>query len=126
MLGVGDGVKFLGKVDFVAGLLASADVFLLPTDSESFGLSALEALASGTPVIGAAAGGLPEVVRDGVTGYLCPVGDVEAMSAAALRMLRHPDLWAAMSQAGASDARERFALDDIVARYEQFYRSALT
>ena len=86
-LGVDDDVLFLGKIDAVAPLLAGADLFLLPSQSESFGLSALEALASGAPVIGSRAGGLPEVVRDGETGFLCAVGDVEGMSAAAIRML---------------------------------------
>ena len=76
-LGVQDKVFFLGKIDAVAPLLAGADLFLLPSSSESFGLSALEALASGVPVIGSDAGGLPEVVRDGETGFLCPVGDVD-------------------------------------------------
>jgi glycosyltransferase involved in cell wall biosynthesis len=119
-------VLFLGKIESVAPLLASADLFLLPTDRESFGLSALEALASGTPVIGANAGGLPEVVEDGVTGALLPVGDVEGMAAAALRLLRDRQLWSRMSRAAAADARARYALDDIVARYERFYTSSLT
>ena len=70
-LGVQDSVFFLGKIDTVAPLLAGADLFLLPSSSESFGLSALEALASGVPVIGTDAGGMPEVVRDGETGVLC-------------------------------------------------------
>ncbi|HET7631245.1 MAG TPA: N-acetyl-alpha-D-glucosaminyl L-malate synthase BshA [Gemmatimonadaceae bacterium] len=125
-LGVAEQVLFLGKIESVAPLLASADLFLLPTDRESFGLSALEALASGTPVIGANAGGLPEVVEDGVTGALLPVGDVEGMAAAALRLLRDRQLWSRMSRAAAADARARYALDDIVARYERFYTSSLT
>ncbi len=124
-LGVQDQVMFLGKIESVAPLLASADLYLLPTDRESFGLSALEALATGTPVIGADAGGLPEVVRNGVTGALCAVGDVEAMAAAALAILRDRDRWHAMSRAAAADARERFALDDVVAHYERFYDVAL-
>jgi N-acetyl-alpha-D-glucosaminyl L-malate synthase BshA len=114
-------VHFLGKIEQVAPLLASADLFLLPTNSESFGLSALEALASGTPVIGTKAGGLPEVVRDGSTGVLCGVGDVDGMAAAAVTLLRDEARWGAMSEAGAADARERFAMDDIVERYEQLY-----
>jgi N-acetyl-alpha-D-glucosaminyl L-malate synthase BshA len=124
-LGVERHVFFLGKVDFVASLLASADLFLIPTDRESFGLSALEALASGTPVIGANAGGLPEVVRDGETGVLCDVGDVDAMARAAIAILRDRDRWSAMSAHAAADARARFAQDDVVARYEQFYTDAL-
>ena len=124
-LGVQDQVMFLGKIESVAPLLASADLYLIPTDRESFGLSALEALATGTPVIGANVGGLPEVVQSGVTGALCDVGDVEAMATAALDILRDRDRWHAMSRAAAADARERFSLNDVVAHYERFYDDAL-
>jgi N-acetyl-alpha-D-glucosaminyl L-malate synthase BshA len=120
-LGVQDSVHFLGKIESVAPLLAGADLFLLPSDRESFGLSALEALASGVPVVGTAAGGLPEVVRDGETGVLCEVGDVPGMADAAVRILRDRRQWSAMSELAAADARERFSLDDIVGRYEAFY-----
>jgi len=120
-LGVQDEVQFLGKIEAVAPLLAGADVFLLPSDRESFGLSALEALASGVPVIGTHAGGLPEVVRHNETGVLCQVGDIDGMSNAALRLLRDDALWREMSTLAASDARERFSLEDIVGRYEAFY-----
>jgi N-acetyl-alpha-D-glucosaminyl L-malate synthase BshA len=120
-LGIQQDVQFLGKIDVVAPLLAGADLFLLPSDRESFGLSALEALASGVPVIGTAAGGLPEVVRHGETGVLCQVGDVEGMADASVRILRDRDRWEQMSTLAAVDARERFSLDDIVKRYEAFY-----
>ena len=116
---------FLGKIDAVAPLLAAADLFLLPSQSESFGLSALEALASGVPVIGTAAGGLPEVVRNGETGVLCPVGDVDGMVAAAVEILEDQRRWAAMSLLAAHDARERYSMDDIVKQYEEFYDHAL-
>jgi N-acetyl-alpha-D-glucosaminyl L-malate synthase BshA len=124
-LGIDEHVRFLGKIDAVAPLLAAADLFLLPTQSESFGLSALEALASGVPVIGTNAGGLPEVVRDGETGVLCAVGDVDGMSAAATTILREPARWATMSRVAARDARERFSMDDVVKQYEAFYERAL-
>jgi N-acetyl-alpha-D-glucosaminyl L-malate synthase BshA len=124
-LGVSDQTMFLGRLDAIAPLLAGADLFLLPTERESFGLSALEALACGVPVIGARAGGLPEVVRDGVTGFLREVGDVEGMSAAAVDILASPDKWQAMSAAAAADARERFAQNDMVTRYENFYTRVL-
>lgn len=124
-LGVDKHVQFLGKIDSVAPLLAAADLFLLPTDAESFGLSALEALASGTPVIGTKVGGLPEVVRDGETGVLCGVGDVDGMSAAALDLLQDEGKWGRMSEVGARDARLRFSKDDIVQRYENLYRATL-
>jgi N-acetyl-alpha-D-glucosaminyl L-malate synthase BshA len=125
-LGVSDSVQFLGKLEAVAPLLANADLFLLPTQSESFGLSALEALASGVPVIGSRAGGLPEVVRDGETGALCEPGDVAAMAAAATDLLTDDGRWQAMSDRAASDARERFAKDNVVAQYEAFYQRAVS
>jgi glycosyltransferase involved in cell wall biosynthesis len=124
-LGLHEKVFFLGKIDTVAPLLAGADLFLLPSASESFGLSALEALACGVPVIATNVGGLPEVVRNGETGVLCPVGDVEAMSAAALNILRDDNRWQAMSDLAARDARERFSLESIVADYEAFYEYTL-
>ena len=124
-LGVSDQTMFLGRLDAIAPLLAGADLFLLPTERESFGLSALEALACGVPVIGARAGGLPEVVRDGVTGVLRDVGDVEGMSAAAVEILSSPEKWQAMSDAAAADARMRFSQKDIVTRYEDFYTRVL-
>jgi len=124
-LGVDKHVQFLGKIDSVAPLLAAADLFLLPSNAESFGLSALEALASGTPVIGANVGGLPEVVSDGETGVLCGVGDVSGMANAAIQLLRDEKKWGAMSAAAAQDARTRFAMDDVVQRYESVYAQAL-
>jgi L-malate glycosyltransferase len=125
-LGIEGAVFFLGKIETVAPLLSAADLFLLPTQSESFGLSALEALASGVPVVGTNAGGLPEVVRDGVTGALCAVGDVDGMAAAAIAILRDRERWQEMSTLAARDARERFALNDVVEQYESFYDLALT
>ena len=121
-LGVDRDVFFLGKLDAVAPLLASADLFLLPTQSESFGLSALEALASGVPVIGSRAGGLPEVVRDGETGALCAVGDVDGMATAATRLLRDPARWRTASELAKADARARFGMEEVVGQYEALYR----
>ena len=124
-LGLERETYFLGKIDAVAPLLANADCFLLPSESESFGLSALEALACGVPVVASNVGGLPEVVRDGVTGALRVPGDVEAMAAAAVDILSDQDRWTAMSTAAAADARERFALTDVVAQYEALYARAI-
>ncbi|HEX2716087.1 MAG TPA: N-acetyl-alpha-D-glucosaminyl L-malate synthase BshA [Gemmatimonadaceae bacterium] len=120
-LGVERDVYFLGKLDIVAPLLAEADLFLLPSQSESFGLSALEALASGVPVVGSRAGGLVEVVREGETGALCPVGDVQGMADTALELLSDRARWERMSAAAADDARQRFSRDEIVEQYERFY-----
>jgi N-acetyl-alpha-D-glucosaminyl L-malate synthase BshA len=124
-LGIESRVHFLGKIESVAPLLASADLFLLPSSNESFGLSALEALASGVPVVGTDAGGMPEVVRNGETGILCPPGDVQGMSRAALSILGNPATWQKMSELGAADARARFSLDQIVSRYEHLYTTSL-
>jgi N-acetyl-alpha-D-glucosaminyl L-malate synthase BshA len=125
MLGVEDSVSFLGKLDQIAPLLAAADLFLLPSQSESFGLSALEALASGVPVVGSSAGGLPEVVRDGETGVLCPVGDIPGMAAASLEILSDRKRWMERSRLAITDARERFSRDAIVTKYESLYRQSL-
>jgi glycosyltransferase involved in cell wall biosynthesis len=118
-------VHFLGKLEAVAPLLAGADLFLLPSESESFGLSALEALASGVPVVASQAGGLPEVVRDGVTGALCPVGDVDGMARAGVEILGDAARWRAMSDAAAADARARFSEDAVVSQYEELYGRAV-
>lgn len=124
-LGVQDSTFFLGKIDAVAPLLANADLFLLPSLSESFGLSALEALACGVPVVASRAGGLPEVIIDGVTGVLCEVGDTAGMAQASVDILRDSDRWGSMSEAAVTDSRARFAQDDIVALYEAYYQRAL-
>ena len=125
-LGVARDVHFLGKIDVVAPLLAGADLFVLPSQSESFGLSALEALACGVPVVASRAGGLPEVVREGITGALCAVGDVEGMAQAAVHILGDADRWRTMSAASAADARARFSLDAVVSQYEDLYRRAIS
>src|SRR5205807_2048815 len=123
-LGLRRDIRFLGKVDNVAEILRGGDLFLLPSQTESFGLAALEAMACALPVLATAVGGLPEVVVDGETGFLSPPGDVAAMTAHALRVLRDPPLLTRLRAAAAARALE-FSADRIVPRYEQVYRDVL-
>jgi L-malate glycosyltransferase len=124
-LGLENDVYFLGKIEAVAPLLASSDLFLLPTESESFGLSALEALASGVPVVGTNSGGLPEVVVQDETGFLHDVGDIDGMAHSAASLLRDAERWETMSERAAADARARFSQSEIVTQYERVYADAL-
>jgi len=124
-LGIGDRVVFLGKQEQVAELLGCADLFLLPSESESFGLSALEAMASEVPVVGTRCGGLEELVRDGVTGRLLPVGAVDAMAQAAVEILSSDDRQRDMGRAGRKDAIDIYSADGIVETYEAFYEEVL-
>ena len=102
-------------------MLVGADVFLLPSESESLGLAALEALSCEVPVIATAAGGLPELVVDGECGFLFPVGDVEAMAGAANLLLSDPQRRRAMGEAGRRRAVETFGQDAVVGRYRAIY-----
>lgn len=124
-LGIGDRVLFLGKFESVAELLACADLFLLPSEQESFGLVALEAQASGVPVVGTSDTGLAEVVRHGVTGSLHAVGDVDGMAEASIELLRDASLWAARSEAARARAVEHYAAERVIPLYEELYRKVL-
>ncbi len=124
-LGVLDDVLFLGKHQSVDELLACADLFLLPSKNESFGLAALEALACGTPVIASKMGGLPEVVTHGETGFLFPLGSVEEMADAGISLLKDEDRWTRFSEAARSDVVARFSSDKVVPMYEDLYREVI-
>jgi N-acetyl-alpha-D-glucosaminyl L-malate synthase BshA len=124
-LGLQDRVRFLGTQEGIQEIAAMADVFLLPSELESFGLSALEAMACGVPVIGSDAGGLPEVVTSGETGYLLPVGDVEGMAARAIEILRDDVRRGRMGAAGRKRAEENFGAERIVTQYERYYEKVL-
>ncbi len=123
-LGAAGEVSFLGLRPDVAAILPAADVFLLPSLSESFGLAAAEAMACGVPVVGSAVGGIPEVVADGETGFLRPPGDVEAMAEATLRLLDDEDLRLRLAAAARARAELLFAPAAVLPRYEEIYRSA--
>ncbi len=116
------GVTLLGECRDVAPLLQRGAVFLLPSEVESFGLAALEAMSCGVPVIASNVGGLPEVVTDGVNGFLHPVGDVGAMAASARRLLTDAGLHRNMSRAARDAAVSRFQLSPIVDQWEAHYR----
>jgi L-malate glycosyltransferase len=114
-------ITFIGSLPLVEEVIVGADLFLLPSERESFGLAALEALSCEVPVIATAVGGVPEVVTDGETGFLFGVGEVEAMADAAWRLLSDPPRRRAMGAAGRRDAVERFSQDSVVGRYRSLY-----
>jgi N-acetyl-alpha-D-glucosaminyl L-malate synthase BshA len=124
-LGLGERVCFLGKQERFEAWLAAADVFVLPSETESFGLAALEALSCGVPVVAADVGGLPEVVTHGVTGWLAPVGDVATFSQRVLDLVRNPQSWQAMSRAARADVLARFQRGPAIDAYEGVYRRVL-
>lgn len=123
--GCWDGVVFLGNHPAVEEILHGADLFLLPSAGESFGLAALEALSCEVPVIAADAGGVPEVIEAGVDGLLYPVGDVEGMARGALDLLSDPRRHAEFARKGRERAVERFSEAAIVARYRALYERVL-
>ena len=124
-LGIADRVSFLGKQDDVYCLLSMGDIFLMPSETESFGLAALEAMSCGLPVVTSNAGGLPELNIEGKTGFHADVGDVEAMSSHVLRILTEPNLKETLSRQAREYAFERFHADAIVPQYIELYESVL-
>jgi N-acetyl-alpha-D-glucosaminyl L-malate synthase BshA len=125
-LGVTERVRFLGQHEATAEITAMSHVFLIPSELESFGLPALEAMACAVPVIGTDAGGLPELVLHGETGYLLPVGDTEQMASRALEILQDEERRREMGQAGRRRAAALFGVDRIVSRYEEYYQRVLS
>ena len=119
--GLRDRVHFLGNVPNLEEVLGACDLFLLPSESESFGMAALEAMASEVPVIATETGGLPEVVNDGETGFLLPVGDVKGMADRALEILRDETLRRKMGKRAREVAVDRFDEQKIVPYYRALY-----
>lgn len=120
-LGVYDDIRFLGKQDPIEEILSIADVFLMPSDSETFGLAALEAMACSVPTVVSNVGGLAELVEDGETGYLCPVDDVDGFTDRVRALLNDEALHERMSQAARTRAVETFDIDRVVPKYEDYY-----
>lgn len=124
-LGLAERVCFLGKQDTFTRVLQNSDLFLLPSENESFGLAALEAMACGVPVIASNAEGIPEVVTDGETGFLSDVGDVDAMARNALSLLEDRAMLDRFSAAARERVTSNFSLPKLIERYEDYYFEVL-
>lgn len=124
-LNVYDSCVFVGKQPKIVDYLSASDVLLLPSEQESFGLAALEAMACELPVIASRVGGLPEVVTDGETGFLSEVGDVDKMASDAARLLTDDDFRKAMGTRARESAISRYRTDLIIPRYVEFYEKIL-
>lgn len=118
-------VWFLGTQDYIQSLLNCADLFLLPSEQESFGLVALEAHACSVPVVGALTGGLPELVKDGETGFLLPVGEISAMAEKSLEILTNAELTPRFRAAAKNRAKTCFEQSVILPEYEKYYEEVL-
>jgi N-acetyl-alpha-D-glucosaminyl L-malate synthase BshA len=125
-LNLNGNITFVGKQANIADYLGVADVFLLPSELESFGLAALEAQACEVPVIATRIGGIPEVVSEGETGYLSDIGDVSKMSEDTLRLLGDEDLRRAFGEKGRELAIQRYGSDKIIPQYISFYEKILS
>ena len=117
-------VRFLGKQDAVEELLAISDLFLIPSENESFGLAALEAMACEVPVLSSDAGGLQEVNIHGETGFVSKIGDIENMAAQAISILENNDVLQQFRKNALKQA-ERFDIKHILPRYESYYQKVL-
>ncbi|GMQ82266.1 MAG: N-acetyl-alpha-D-glucosaminyl L-malate synthase BshA [Rhodothermia bacterium] len=124
-LGVIDDIRFLGKQEPVEELLSIADIFLMPSGSETFGLAALEAMSCGVPVVASDIGGLPELITDGETGLLCPLGDIDSFAEKTRLLIEDEELRVRMSQAARLRAVETFETSLIVPIYEAYYERVI-
>ena len=119
-MGIYNDVRFLGKQEQISEILSIADLFILPSETESFGLSALEAMACNVPLISTNAGGLPEINIEGKTGFLSDVGDIEAMAKNAIYILSDDTRLTKFKTAAIAQAR-RFEKQHIIPQYEKLY-----
>ncbi len=124
-LGLKDDVIFVGKRSNINDYLGAADIFLLPSELESFGLAALEAQACELPVIATRIGGMPEVVTDGENGFLSDIGDVEKMSRDVLRLLKDEEMLRSFGRRGREQAVDRYSTDKIIPQYLNYYDKVL-
>lgn len=124
-MGLEDRVHFLGKQDDIAHVISMADILLLPSEKESFGLVALEAMACGIPTVGSLAGGIPELVSHGETGFLAPIGDTRQMADYCISILNNPKLMNVIKEACLLRARNEFSSARIMSQYESIYYRVL-
>jgi N-acetyl-alpha-D-glucosaminyl L-malate synthase BshA len=123
-LNLKDDVRFLGKLDAVEEILSVSDLFILPSETESFGLAALEAMACKLPVISSNAGGIPELNIDGVTGYLDEVGDIDGMAAHAIHILEDENRLKQFKE-NALEHAKKFDIKSIMPIYERYYEEVI-
>ena len=123
--GIGDHVEALGEQEQVVPLLSAADLFLLPSAEESFGVASLEAMACGVPVVASRVGGLPEVIEHGVSGFLHPEDNLQAMADSGVRLLTDKGLHDRITAGGLKAVHEKFCVDAVVPEYEGLYREVL-
>jgi len=123
--GIAEKVKFVGKQEDIEYFMSCADVFLFPSEYESFGLAALEAMSCELPVVCSNGGGLPEVIHHGETGFLSNVGDYEDMAKNVLHIIDNPELAIKIGKAARKDVNERFLPDQIIPQYEALYERLL-
>ena len=123
--GLDDKVKFLGKQDALVEILTSSDIFLIPSQSESFGLAALEAMACGLPVISSSVGGLPELIRHNETGFIAEIGDIDRMAKYTLELLSNERKYNIFSENARNRAVDVFDKSQVVPMYENYYNTIL-